>query len=147
MQHFDSWLRFSAGGVGIDNVEPARVDAEFVLEHQGYVARLARSLVFDAALADDLSQQIWLAALKRPPAHGQGLRGWLSTIARNLAASSHSKAARREEHEQRGAKHEAVAAADDLLQREQVRTDLVSAVLALDEPFREAIILRYFDEL
>jgi DNA-directed RNA polymerase specialized sigma24 family protein len=58
MQHFDSWLRFSAGGVGIDNVEPSRVDAEFVLEHQGYVARLARSLVFDAALADDLSQQI-----------------------------------------------------------------------------------------
>lgn len=128
-------------------MENPRVDAEFVLEHQSYVKRLARGLVFDEAQADDLAQQVWLAALEHPPAHGHALRGWLATIARNLASLSRRGAARRELREHSAARDESVAAADELVLRENLRASLVQAVLALDEPFREAIILRYFDEL
>ncbi|HUR27678.1 MAG TPA: sigma-70 family RNA polymerase sigma factor [Planctomycetota bacterium] len=128
-------------------MEHPTVDAEFVLAHQDYVKRLARGLVFDEAGADDLAQQVWLAALQHPPANASGLRGWLATIARNLASLSRRGAARRSRHEQESARPESVAAADELLVHEATRTKLVQAVLALDEPFRETVILRYFDEL
>jgi len=128
-------------------VKNPAIDAEFVLEHQGYVRRLARSLVFDEAGADDLAQQVWLAALSHPPASESALRGWLATVARNLASSSRRGLAARVQRESAAARGEAVEAADELVLREALRTRIVQSVLALEEPFRETIILRYFDEL
>lgn len=128
-------------------MENRQVDAEFVLEHQGYVKRLARSLVFDEQGADDLAQQVWLAALEHPPEHPGALRGWLAAIARNLASLSRRGAARRTAREIDSSRSESVPAADELVVRESQRSQLVRAVLALGEPYREAVILRYFDEL
>jgi DNA-directed RNA polymerase specialized sigma24 family protein len=42
-------------------------------------------LVFDPSLAEDVAQETWLAALANAPREGGSLRGWLATIARNLA--------------------------------------------------------------
>jgi len=129
------------------NVEAQRIDAEFVLAQQGYVKSLARSLVFDETLAEDLAQQVWVAALRHPPSHAGALRGWLATIARNLAHLSRRADARRSARERVAARGEAVGAADELVIREQLRASLVAVVLTLEEPCRETIILRYFDDL
>lgn len=58
--------------------------AQELLAHQAFLRRLATDLV--GADADDLVQEVWRKALERPPRHGRQLRGWLSRVARNLAA-------------------------------------------------------------
>src|SRR5260370_310211 len=42
-------------------------DVAQLLQHSAWVRRLARGLVRDDALADDLGQEAWLAALRPPP--------------------------------------------------------------------------------
>jgi DNA-directed RNA polymerase specialized sigma24 family protein len=56
-----------------------------LLRHQGFVRRLARELVRDASLADDLAQEAWVWALERPPRLAGAARAWFRTVLRNLA--------------------------------------------------------------
>ena len=123
------------------------LDPEFVLAHQGYVQELARKLVFDGARADDLAQQVWLKLLEHPPRHAGALRGWLATVARNLALGERRSAERRQRREGESGRHEAEDAAADLVLREERRAELVREVLLLEPAMREAIVLRYFDGL
>src|SRR5687768_3275402 len=64
---------------------PSRpVDDERLLEQTAWIRALARSLVADAHLAEDLAQDACVAALERPPADAGNLRGWLAAVVRNL---------------------------------------------------------------
>lgn len=122
-------------------------DPQFYLSHSGYVRRLARALVFDAHAAEDVEQETWLAAWGRAPDDPSAARNWLRSIVRNLAAKARRGAARRREHE--GAlrpERSAVATPDEVLEHEAARQRVVAALLALDEPYRAALIARYFDE-
>ena len=57
-------------------------DPRALLEHLDWVRRLARRLVRDESLADDLCQETWLTALRHPPAAGLPLRGFLAGVRR-----------------------------------------------------------------
>jgi len=50
------------------------VDIETLLSHRPFVRALARRLVRDEARAEDVVQETWLAALRRPPRHAGALR-------------------------------------------------------------------------
>ena len=50
---------------------------------------LARELVRDAASADDVLQETWLAALERPPRGGANVRGWLARAAATTPSAAH----------------------------------------------------------
>lgn len=122
-------------------------DPQFYLSHSGYVRRLARALVFDAHAAEDVEQETWLAASGRAPDDPGAARSWLRSIVRNFAAKARRSAARRAEHE--GAlrsERSGVATPDDVLEHEAARQRVVEALLALDEPYRTALIARYFQE-
>ena len=45
------------------------------------------------------------------------------------------------------ARPDAVPSAEDIFQRESARKSLVEAVFALEDPYRSALILRYFEDL
>jgi RNA polymerase sigma-70 factor (ECF subfamily) len=120
---------------------------ENLLEHSGYVRELARELVFDANLAHDLEQEIWLAALENVPADLRHPRAWLATVARSLAWRTRRGTRRRADREHRAARNEAVPSSEEVLEREELRAQVVRAVLALDEPYRSALVLRYLEEL
>ncbi|MCC6406089.1 MAG: sigma-70 family RNA polymerase sigma factor [Planctomycetes bacterium] len=124
-----------------------RLDPAALLEHRDYVKRLARKLVFDAALAEDVEQEVWAIALARPPRDASALKAWLATVARNTVRLAARSSSRRGAREREVARSESVSAADELVDREALRKDLIDAVLALDEPYRETVILRYVDEL
>src|SRR5439155_22509138 len=49
------------------------------------IRRLCRSLVHDAARADDVAQETMRLAIERPPRPGWNLYAWLSGVARNVA--------------------------------------------------------------
>src|SRR5262249_2476393 len=65
----------------------------------------------------------------------------------NFARQAGRSAARRSAREERAARPEAVASTLEVLARAAAHRELVDAVMALDEPFRTAILLRFFDEL
>ena len=61
--------------------------AELLADAQ-WVRALARALVADPHDADDLAQGACLLALRRPPSHGQNLRGWFQRVLENPLSSA-----------------------------------------------------------
>ncbi|MCI0342588.1 MAG: sigma-70 family RNA polymerase sigma factor [Planctomycetales bacterium] len=127
--------------------EAIRLDPETLLEHAGFVRALARSLVRDEWLAEDVEQETWVAALERPPRELGALRGSLGTVVRNFARQAFRASSRLASREAWASAPEAVPSAAELLGREDARRMVVEAVLALEEPYRSAVVLRYLEEL
>jgi RNA polymerase sigma-70 factor (ECF subfamily) len=110
-----------------------------------WARRLARALV-GAGDADDLVQETWLAALDARPDTDQPVRRWLRTVLRHRAFNH-----RRDDARLR-ARHQAAAVAsppspEELLGRMEVQRLLAEAVVALSEPLRQTVLLRYYEEL
>ncbi|MBL8752229.1 MAG: sigma-70 family RNA polymerase sigma factor [Planctomycetes bacterium] len=122
---------------------------EQLLAEADWIGRLARVLVRDPAMADDVVQATWVDVLRSPPRHALRLRQWLAAIVRRKAQRVARTAARRERREQQAVAHATVEApsAVDLVARVTTHRELVDAVLALDEPFRATVVLRYFENL
>src|SRR6187402_2362550 len=125
----------------------SRVDVERLLSERQWVQRLARSLVADPNQADDVAQESWLAALRNPPRHDANLKSWLSRLVRNTAAGLRRGDARRTERERASSQPTVAAGSSDALERAEVVRELVDAVLALDRPRRDALVLVYFEGL
>jgi RNA polymerase sigma-70 factor (ECF subfamily) len=120
-------------------------DLDALAAEEPFVRALARSLLFDDAQVDDVVQQTWLEALRHGLPGGVGRRGWLARVVRSRASNERRGASRRARREAEAARPEAVASPADLLARAEQRRQVVDAVAALSEPYRTAILLRYFE--
>lgn len=119
-----------------------------LLQHAPFVRGLARALLGRADGADDVEQETWSAALERPPAERGQDRAWLGSVVRKTAAMRWRSAARRRDRETRASKTGAAAPSTlEVLAQEEVRRSLLDALLALDEPYREVLLLRYYEAL
>src|SRR6185503_2772695 len=103
-----------------DRMDPQPLDPAALLAQQGWVERLARGLVRDSSLAQDLAQETWLLVARAGVADGTERKGFLAGVVRNLRRS-HVRA--------------------------ELQRILVESVLALDESERTAVLLRYFENL
>ncbi len=123
------------------------LEIETLLSEAGWLRRLAASLVGDTAQAEDLVQDAWVAALRRPPGAAGTPRPWLRRVVRNLARNAGRDRARREARE--AAAHEERADPDPaaLVQEAEAQRLLAEAVTHLAEPLRAVIVLRYFQGL
>jgi len=117
-------------------------DLELLLAHSDWLARLARRLVADAAAADDLVQDTWVAALCRPPDAERPARPWLSSVIRRLAALRARRQGVCSGH--RPDPGDPAPPADEALARVEQERALAGHVLALEEPYRSAVLLRYY---
>jgi RNA polymerase sigma-70 factor (ECF subfamily) len=118
-----------------------------LLAHAEFVRGLARDLVRDVHRGDDLAQEVWLQTLRRPPHHGASLRGWFATLMARLFANR-ARAERRLKLREAAVEPPPPAdTAADVAAKEQVRQRLLAAVMRLDEPFRTAVLLRYYEDL
>ena len=116
-----------------------------LLAHQEFVHRLARHLVGDEHRADDIVQDVWMAALERPPHGLRSVRAWLTRVTRNLATNEARSVRNRRAREERAVPESSVAATAE---REFELTHRVAAAVhALDEPYRATMLLRYFKDL
>jgi RNA polymerase sigma-70 factor (ECF subfamily) len=120
----------------------ATVRAEELLRHAGWIRRLAARLVGEDD-ADDLVQETWTAALDR----GETRPGWLAAVARNLALLRGRGGANRRARERGRGADEALPSAEELAARAETARRLVEHVLALEEPLREALLLRFYEGL
>src|SRR5262249_19028993 len=123
------------------------IDPEALLTHTAQLRALVRSPIPDRGRAADVLQGRGLAALSGPPHRPESTRAWLAAVARHLVHKLERRERRREHIERTGATREVVPATDAIVAREATRRVVVDAVLALDEPYRSTILLRYLDEL
>jgi RNA polymerase sigma-70 factor (ECF subfamily) len=121
-------------------------DLDALLAHAGWAHGLAARLVRDAAAADDLAQDAWVAALERPPAPDRPLRRWLAAVLRNLAREGHRADSRRGARERAAAAAELAPSTVELVARLDAHQHLVAAVTALEEPYRATVLLRWFED-
>ena len=124
---------------------PRRPTAALLMEHQAFLKRLARSLVFDDQRAEDVVQDSFVVALEKPMPAPARLRGWLAGIVRNKARRSHRRERRLRERHAHVARGEALPSTVDMAARLEAQRTIAAAVEALDEPGRSALVYRYFD--
>ncbi len=123
-------------------------DPESLLTHADFVRGVVRGLLGrDGQGIDDVVQDTWVKALERPPGRPGALRGWLARVAGNLARQRRRADARRERRHTEVARSDAVPSTAEVVARENLRRRVVDHVLALDEPFRSVLLLRYFEDL
>lgn len=115
-----------------------------LLEHTEWVRALATRLVREDR--DDAIQDLWVAALRFGPASGKPPKPWLAKVLQNAARRRFRDESTRARHERNAAAGEPETP-EDLVGRVQVQRDLVSRVLELDEPFRQTVLLRFFEGL
>ncbi|MBI5364499.1 MAG: sigma-70 family RNA polymerase sigma factor [Planctomycetes bacterium] len=120
---------------------------ELLLAHAAWIRSLARELVRDPALAEEIEQRTLIAALSHAPRAGVPFASWLGTVARNFVRQHRRSEGRRVKHEERAARSEATPSAADVVERAAVQRELVQAVMELDEPFRTTILLRFYEGL
>ena len=125
------------------------IDPAELLEHVEWLRRLALALVRDPADAGDLAQETAIVALDSPPSEPGPLRPWLAGVARNLARMGARTGGRREARELAASLEPtpAVPSPEALVERMQTQQVVARLVLELDEPFRQTLLLRYYEGL
>ncbi len=122
--------------------------ARLALEEMKWVRELARSLLGDKASADDVAQDAWLIASEKVPTDGRPQKPWLSRVVLNLVRMRARTAKRRLSRE--------AAVADTILpvptpaelaEQVELQRAVADEVLALTEPYRTTVLLRYVEGL
>ncbi len=117
---------------------------ETLLQHGRFVRELARSLVRDPHLADDVAQETWTRWLERPPRAAERPKSWLRAVVRSLALNTLRARGRRAEHEQLAHRREVPPSPADESEQVDLLRRVVEAVVELDEPYRNTILALHF---
>jgi RNA polymerase sigma factor (sigma-70 family) len=124
------------------------VGLERLLGQEQWVRRLARSLIHDSDEADDVLQETRLTSWRRPPRDPDRVRSWLGTVVRNLVRNrGRAEGTRRRLEAESRPAEETAPSAERLAERLEVHRALAEAVARLAEPFREVVLLRYYEDL
>lgn len=117
------------------------------LQAQGRALRaLARSILRSTEGADDVVQEAFAAALAAAPAAAHRA-GWLVRVVQNLARRRLRDRARRRLLSGHLPPPAPAPAPDDVLAQVETHRLVAEAVLRLGEPFRRALVLRYWHDL
>ncbi|HEU4419273.1 MAG TPA: sigma-70 family RNA polymerase sigma factor, partial [Planctomycetota bacterium] len=126
-------------------MDSSRSPTEALLGEVAFVHRLARALLRDDGLAHDAAQDALTAALQHQPA--RHVRGWLAAVTRHLAGRAGRDARERAAREAQAARPPSHDGEARTAERLRLHRRLFDAVVALPEPYRTAVTLRFFDEL
>ncbi len=120
-------------------------DVDQLMSEMGWVRRLARGLLSDADAAEDVAQEAWLVANQHAPGSERPLRPWLHRVVVNLVRMRARGDARRSRRELPDDQPSPTAV--QLLERVETQRMLVDEVIALREPYRSTVVLRYVEGL
>jgi DNA-directed RNA polymerase specialized sigma24 family protein len=122
------------------------VTLDELLAQSDWLRRLARSLTSEREV-DDLLQETWLNALRRPPSGVRDLRAWLATVLRHLARSAVRSVRARERRERLAAPGAVPSDPAELAERVGLERRVSGIVLGLEPVYRDPILLRFWEDL
>ena len=122
------------------------ISLDHLLAHRDWIRGLAGSLVRDPSTVDDIEQDVYVAAMSSRPVN-RSIRGWLGRVVRNSVYQRHRRDTRRTDRERSVARDDAVRSTEEIVAEADAHRHVVQAVMQLDEPYRTAIVLRYFEGL
>lgn len=122
-------------------------DPLILLQRSERVRALARRLLRGDDGAEDVAQEALLASLAWRDLDDEPLPARLAARVRSLASRWRRGRARRARREAEVARPDRSASVDELVERAAWQRTLVEAVLELEEPYRECVLLRYFENL
>lgn len=127
---------------------PTFPDFETLRQQAGRLRPLVRALV-GAEAANDVLQETWLRAWQRPPRAPGAADGWLRRVATRLSASHRRAEGRRQRREAAVARDtEALSPSTaETVERLAVQRAVSAAVMELAEPYRTAVLLRFYHGL
>ena len=120
---------------------------EDLLAQEAWIRALARRLVTDPHAAEDVVQDAWVEALARPPDKPDRARTWFRRVVQNLAFKRSRSLKRQREREKQAARPYRLPSVAEMQERASVRIEVTRTVFSLDEPYRSAILFRYFENL
>ncbi|MBK8976194.1 MAG: sigma-70 family RNA polymerase sigma factor [Planctomycetes bacterium] len=120
---------------------------EALLTETAWLRALCRQLVRDADRAEDLFQDTVLASLADAGRVRGALRPWLAGIARHLVANRSRAEQRRRRREAHAARSAEAPSTAETVARIAVQQGVIQAVRELPEAQRDAVLLRYFEDL
>ncbi len=126
---------------------PNQTTPEILLAHSDWMRDLVVRLVYEPSHAEDVLQETWLIAMQRAPQDLVDPRAWLTKVAQNVSRNFGRGEKRRRLREQAAARLEAMPDTVDVIKRAHLHTQMVEAVLGLDEPYRTTVLLRFFEGL
>jgi RNA polymerase sigma-70 factor (ECF subfamily) len=120
---------------------------EALLRERAWLGALARQLVQRGELADEAAHDALSAAVTQPGPRSAGVRGWLAAILKRQLAGRRRADHRRLLREHLAARPESEPSVASTVVRFEAQRAVANAVLALGEPYRTAVLLRFWDGL
>ena len=131
-------MTHSTDGSGPQDPNQARV----LTKHAKAMRRLAAALLGDEHAAQDVAQTAALRALSHPPRVLS--RAWLETVVRHQVSDRRRKRSPEVGHGELDPREE--PSAQEVVERLELGRMVLDAVNRLEEPYRTAVYLRYFEE-
>jgi RNA polymerase sigma factor (sigma-70 family) len=123
------------------------VPLEQLLAHREWVREVARALVRDENQADDLEQDVWLEAIRRPPRSDRSIRGWFAAALRHDLVDRRRAEERRRGREEARSRPAPPTTPEELVAQAEAHKRVVNVVMDLPEPYRSTVLFRYFESL
>lgn len=123
------------------------LNPEALLQHRDFLRALARQLLRDEHLAEDVVQESFLVALVNPPKSADALRSWLAKVVTRRAANRHRGDSRRQRREGEAARAERLPDASEVSESLHTQRRVLAAIEALPDHYRTAIYLRFHEGL
>ncbi len=118
-----------------------------LLSHTNFVRAMARGVLGGDDLVEDAVQETWLAVLHGGRARPGKLRSWLGSVGRRRALDLHRRESTRKRYEHAAPESARETDTSELAARAEIGRNMTSALLALDDKYREALLLRYYEDL
>jgi RNA polymerase sigma-70 factor (ECF subfamily) len=127
-------------------MDDARIPtSDQLMAEMGWVRKLARAMVKDDALADDIAQDTWLVAEEQQPDPDRPLRPWLARVVTNLVHTRRRSDVRRDERQAAVDDDRTVPTPADLVERVELHRVVAEELLALAEPYRSTVLLHFIE--
>ena len=126
-----------------------QASVEDLLQHADWIRGIARELLDDKSLAEDVVQEVWRAALQSPLRKSRAAPAWLSKVVRSIVYRENRRLRQRPKREEthESLRQQQITLPDEALARFETERELLDAVSALSERYRTVVYLRYFKEL
>jgi RNA polymerase sigma-70 factor (ECF subfamily) len=139
----------SSASPSIDDVRRAFADRSLdepnLRSEHTRLRRAAQRLLANEHDRDDLVQEVWLEALKRPPKKADKLSAWLRVVAHHVARRVGRREQNRRARERLSAKPERLPSVLDALERESLAVEMQRLIESLDPPYQEVVRLHFLE--